>query len=1285
MDMTTGIHTNQDADSPDAGTAAPPPDSLDDACLPDLLLRQARSRPEDVAVVCGDQRLTFRELAERAVRLAAFLRGRGVGPDDHVGIFVEPSADLVVGAWAILLAGGAYLPLSPEYPEERLRYMIEDSRVGIVLAQEGLARRLTELAPPSTTIITPEDAEAISVAGPPETGLRPHHLAYVIYTSGSTGRPKGVMIEHRSIVSQLRWLNTAHGLGRGRVVLQKTPMSFDAAQWEILAPGLGSTVVMGTPGMYADPRRMIDTIRTYGVTTLQCVPTLLQALLDTEELAACDSLTQIFSGGEALPQALALQCLEALPGSSLTNLYGPTECTINTSSYTLDRASIAEEPQRISIGGPAHGTHYYILDENRSLLPVGEVGELHIGGVQVARGYLYRPELTAEKFIPNPFHADPPTLYRTGDLAYWNPDGTVQFVGRTDNQVKLHGFRVELDEIRVAIENHDWVRNAAVVVRDDGHTGFQNLVAFIELNPKEAALMDQGVNAAHHLSKNDRVQIRAQLSNAGCRESGGGPAIDLPGRTPGEEQWRRVFARKTYRFYEGGPVTGDDVLAALGRRITGAAPRDPAGLSQDELGEILRSFGQFHSEERLLPKYGYASPGSLYATQLYLEVGGTGIAGLPPGVFYYHPVHHRLVPIQAQAGTDPGLRVHFIGKRSAIEAVYKRNVQEVLEFEAGHMVGLFEEILPAYGLGIRPYGYAPETGHALEEHADDHYLGTFELGPWAGAWDDGVEVYVQSHPGKIADLPAGLYRHTGGELRRAGDDLVLKKHVIAINQHVYERASLGISLVSRPEPDWLRYIALGRALHHAQANDVNLGFMSSGYSSRTGDDLPSARRLADLLHPLGEQAAASYFAVGGRVSDDQLASRGMREDLVHMKGPTELIRDDLTNYLPHYMMPNKVVVLDRLPLTTSGKIDAAALRDRELAEDAEGPFVPPRTDAERRIGAIWKTLFKRDTVSVKEDFFQRAGNSLIAMALIERINIEFGSDLPVQVVFSAPTVESLARRVGGDAAASSRLIPLRAEDPDDTGTPVFCWPGLGGYPMNLRLLADRAVTGRPCFGVQAYGVNEGEVPYADIAEMAAADLEAIRQVQPEGPYTLWGYSFGARVAFEAARQLELAGERVREVFLIAPGSPEVGMGSERTYLAILFSVFAGRAEGPLLAECLAQASDEEELVAFVTERIMPDGDLVRRIARVVSQSYGLVPDLAGRPLDAPVTIFRARGDQLSPLESARTADPPAVVTVPADHYGMLKPPIIDRLVSAIRRATLSETPRSDLPRAARSH
>ncbi|MBU2706125.1 amino acid adenylation domain-containing protein [Zooshikella marina] len=1293
-------------------------EQINSKCLPDLLMEQVLAYPDRTAVVCDNTNLSYRSLAEKSSNLAVYLQHIGVMVDECIGLFVDPSFDLMIGAWGILFSGSAYLPLSPEYPEDRLRYMIADADLKVIFTQEKLRKKLSKIAPQNTKIITLEDAIAFTDAYRITNiynrcvYLRPNNLAYIIYTSGSTGKPKGVMIEHHSIVNQMLWLRHAYAINQNSIILQKTPMSFDAAQWEILSPCCGSQVIMGSAGVYRDPERLIRMIIQYNVTTLQCVPTLLQALLNSDDCQECHSLKQIFSGGEALSKKLALECSQVLSHCTLVNLYGPTECTINASAYkvtaeTLSTTKSTNDFNAIPIGNPVDNTEFYILDNQMIPVSTGEIGELFISGNQLARGYLHRPELTSEKFIDNPFciHTK---LYRTGDLAYWNADGSVQFAGRVDNQVKLRGYRVELDEIKLAIEAHAWVQNAAVFIRNDARTGFQNLIACIELNAREAALMDQGINSAHHLSKKNKLQVKAQLSNPGCKsqhELADKDIVELSNKRATQAQRHLAFSRKTYRFFEGGSVSKDDILKLLSCSTSTKAvsERSISSLSFHELSEILRNFGQYHSHERLLPKYAYASPGALYATQLYLEIHGIG--SLTSGYYYYHPVYHQLILIKAIDGAaNACIKVHFIGKKSAIEPVYKNNILEVLEMETGHMLGLFDAVLSHYQLKVDNGVYTPTVKDHLECAIEDYYLGSFEIySNLSTCLKDNLDIFVQTHEDKVSGLPAGLYQYKDNNLAPAylekiANDVIQKKHVIAINQQVYERSSFGISLVCRKNSDWSSYIQLGRKLQQIQMNDLYLGFMSSGYSSKTGNDLPAAKRITSILNSIGEESGPSYFFLGGRISLEQHKSEGMKEDAIHTMGPAEILKDDLAKHLPDYMVPNRIIIMDALPQTVNGKIDYKSLETSKQLhiESVERPIIPPKTMIEQAIALIWKKALRWESVSIEDDFFESGGNSLIGVQIINKINKTLNCTLPLQVLFEAPTIEKLARHIQCENMQPiSRIACLSNKG---NKNPVFCWPGLGGYPMSLRALANHVKIGRPFYGVQAYGINAGETPFTTIKEMAEEDIKSIKRIQPSGPYTLWGYSFGARVAFEAAYQLEKCGECVENIFLIAPGSPKIQSHSHnmddislqfdqceqvitrdhsiynnKKFLTILFSVFSQTITGATLEDCLKVVNNEELFISFISSKYKHlEPDLIKRITQIVRLTYDFkytFHELNERKIKAPLTIFKAKGDDYSFIEnsSGYSSNPPVIANLNADHYAILKEPELQTLLTAIER------------------
>ncbi|WP_445301309.1 amino acid adenylation domain-containing protein [Microcoleus sp. Pol11C2] len=459
-----------------------------DRCIHQLFEAQAQRAPDAVAVVFEDQQITYRELNERADRLAHYLQQLGVKPEVLVGICVERSLEMVVGLLAILKAGGAYVPLDPAYPPDRLAFMLKDAAIPILLTQ----KRLLETLPENSARVACLDAgwEAISSSTEPAAGLQnSSNLAYVIYTSGSTGKPKGVQISHAAVVNFLTSMGQQLAIADRDIWLAVTSLSFDIAALELFLPiTTGSRVVVASRKVASDGQKLLETLNNSGATIMQATPASWKMLL-AAGWPRSEGL-KILCGGEALPQHLANQL--QLRGGFVWNLYGPTETTIWSTLYQLDR-----KDESVSIGRPIANTQIYILDRYLMPVPVGVFGELHIGGAGLSRGYLNRPELTAQKFIPNPFaeggiyasfilHPSSfilsERLYKTGDLARYLPDGNIEFMGRSDHQVKVRGYRIELGEIEETLRQHPAVQDAAAIARDDG-SGNKRLVAYVVPDP----------------------------------------------------------------------------------------------------------------------------------------------------------------------------------------------------------------------------------------------------------------------------------------------------------------------------------------------------------------------------------------------------------------------------------------------------------------------------------------------------------------------------------------------------------------------------------------------------------------------------------------------------------------------------------------------------------------------------------------------------------------------------------------------------------------------------------
>ncbi|MET5230091.1 amino acid adenylation domain-containing protein [Serratia marcescens] len=444
-----------------------------DQTLAALFEQQVRRTPSATALVSGTESLSYAQLNARANRLAHALIARGVGPDSRVAVCAERGLNMVTALFGILKAGGAYVPLDPAYPGERLQYILQDADPVLLLADAAGRAALGEPATPQLALeaALPETLSAEN----PERRAQASHLAYVIYTSGSTGKPKGAMNEHRGVVNRLVWMQEAYGLTAADTVLQKTPFGFDVSVWEFFWPLMvGARLVMAKPEGHKDPDYLSRAIEQYGVTTLHFVPSMLQSFLaDGQAATRCGQVVRVMCSGEALPATLVAEFYRRLPQAELHNLYGPTEAAVDVTAWHCSR-----EADRVSvpIGRPIANTRIYLLDERGQPVPLGAVGELYIGGVQVARGYLNRPELTAERFLADPF-APGGRMYRTGDVARYLANGDIEYLGRNDQQVKIRGFRIECGEIEAALATHPAVREAVVDARAVGDD--KRLVAWV--------------------------------------------------------------------------------------------------------------------------------------------------------------------------------------------------------------------------------------------------------------------------------------------------------------------------------------------------------------------------------------------------------------------------------------------------------------------------------------------------------------------------------------------------------------------------------------------------------------------------------------------------------------------------------------------------------------------------------------------------------------------------------------------------------------------------------------
>jgi amino acid adenylation domain-containing protein len=452
-----------------------------------LFDEQVEKTPDTVAVVFEDRQISYEELNLRANQLAHYLLSLGIKADNPVGICLDRSLEMVIGLYGIIKAGGAYVPFDPQYPDNRLLYMLSQSKVTTVLTQKKSGNRFSKIISEDLSdnkpnlicldsdwdVISKEKKEAPGIA------VSDKNLAYVIYTSGSTGNPKGVMTSHQGIRNRLLWMQDEYQLNDMDCILQKTTFCFDDSVIEFFWPLItGAKLVVAIPEGHKDGKYLVKTVIEQGVSTLQFVPSMLKIFIEDEDVKGCNTLKRVICSGEALPYELQKQYYSAID-TTLNNLYGPTEASVDVTYWACKKN---DSNGIVYIGRPMSNTQVYITDAQMNPVPVKVSGELHVGGIQLSRGYLYRPDLTANKFIPNPFDIQSGfRLYKTGDLARYSEDGNIAYINRIDNQIKIRGFRIELGEIESCLREIDRIKETVVLARED-EPGEKRLVAYYTLN-----------------------------------------------------------------------------------------------------------------------------------------------------------------------------------------------------------------------------------------------------------------------------------------------------------------------------------------------------------------------------------------------------------------------------------------------------------------------------------------------------------------------------------------------------------------------------------------------------------------------------------------------------------------------------------------------------------------------------------------------------------------------------------------------------------------------------------
>ncbi|RCG27020.1 amino acid adenylation domain-containing protein [Sphaerisporangium album] len=1057
---------------------------------PEMFAEQVRLRPGSVALVFGDARLTYAELDERANRLAHALIARGAGPERVVALALPRSAELIVAEVAVLKSGAAYLPVDTDYPAERVAYMLDDARPACLVTTAEPAAEFQDLPEGLEVVVLDAPATVRELTERPRRDpgeadrgpLSAPNAAYVIYTSGSTGRPKGVVLSHAGVAKLVATQRERFGVGPDSRVLQFASPSFDVAFWDLCLGLLSGGRLVVVPSELRVPGRpLADYAHANGVTFMILPPALLAAMPDDAELPPATLL----AGTERVSPELVARYAR---GRRMFNAYGPTEATTNS---TLGLCDPATPPgSTVPIGVPDPGTRAYVLDARLRPVPAGVTGELYLGGAGLARGYLGRPALTAERFVADPFGAPGERLYRTGDLVRWRPDGRLDFLGRADAQVKIRGFRIEPGEIESVLRGHPAVDQAAVVVRED-RPGDRRLAAYVvpslspEAGPGDAGRVEEWKDL-HEL-------LYAAAGSDGFLENFAGWNSMYDGLPIPVEQMREWRDATVAAIRELGPRRVLEIGVGSGLILSRVAPgceaywgtdlsREAVEALRAQVGAVPELAGRV--ELRARPAHdltglpvGYFDTIVLNSVAQYFPSAGylTGVlrqaeALLAPGgaVFVGDVRNLRLLrclraAVETRRGAGAGA-----GDKQALRAAVDRSVAwegELLldpdyfatlaGFDADIRVkrGTYHNELTRYrydavlrrratvlasvpGAGAVA-GVEPADGETQGRMAGMHV----EEVRWAGLGGlDGLGA-------RLAGRPAGL-RVTGVPNARLTDDLA----------GLYAVEEDGGPAVPDPgaDPEALHDLGARHGYHvvvtwngHADDGALDVAFTPVGRSTR--------RRLADQDDASGGERAVAEVP-GGRPprADGEVVAAGdgearsgapvrgiyrtagafphanrpapFRDVAVLMKG----LRAYAAEYLPEYMVPSAFVPLARLPVTPSGKLDAAALPVPDPAALSSGRA--PRDPREKLLCALYAEVLGLPSVTVDDDFFAFGGDSIVAIRLLVRAR-ESGLRLTVRDVFRHRTVAALApvvkERDGGsdDGPRAGASGPESAEVP----------------------------------------------------------------------------------------------------------------------------------------------------------------------------------------------------------------------------------------------------------------
>ena len=1010
----------------------------EDRSVHELFEQQVERTPTAVAVEFEETKLTYRELNDRANQLAHFLRTAGAGPDVLVGVCIERSAELVVALLGILKAGAAYLPLETEYPAERLRFMLNDSTTPILITQKSLSDRLRQLGTDARIICLDEEEIAGQSRDNPGFSVTPENLVYAIYTSGSTGKPKGTLITHRGLSNYLNWATNSYPVAEGIGAPVHSSIAFD-----LTVTGLFTPLLVGRTAYVLKESQGIESLSSalrrgqeQGFSLIKITPAHLELLsqeLTREEAAGCASAFII--GGENLTADSIKFWQDAAPNTLLVNEYGPTETVVGCCVYTVGKEH--RSPRSIPIGRPIANTRLYVLSPHLQPQPIGVPGELYIGGAGLARGYLRRPELTAERFIPDPFGNEiGARLYKTGDKAVYLEDGNIEFLGRLDHQVKIRGFRIEPEEIESVIEAHPLIRDCVVVVRDEAD---KRLVAYLvpKLETSTTELLDENWD-------NEHVSQWRQFYDDMYSGEVADPTFNLAGwnssytgeAIPAEEmrQWvehtvERILALEPRRVLEIGCGSGL-LLFRIAPHCERYVGTDFSAAAIEHLSKTLNNDSHVQLAHKTADDFEGIEPGSFDAVIL------NSVAQYFPGVSYFLDVVRGAI-----RAVKPGGAV-FLGDLRSLDllSVFHSSVQFSQADDKVNVTELRERIRNQV-LKEEELVLDPDLFLALQERVPE--IASVQIQLKRGRYQNELSKFRYDVVIKTKDGgTTSFVPERKSDWEKQGFTLA------ALRQYLLENQHQSMLLTQVPNARLRTDLRIQTALSEPQVETVGEVRESLGELKDSGVE---PEDIWDLAADLGYDAEISWARSGAADRFDVLFKRDEAINAAETKrsilpkpwthyannplqgrlarGLSVQLQPFLRERLPDYMIPSALVVMENFPLTPNGKVDRKALPAPDhLRPVLQNAFATPRTQTEQIVANVFSDVLGIDRVGTNDNFFELGGHSLLATQVVSRLRKAFDMELVVRWIFEAPTVAELAARIDkttGDIDHSN-IVPVAA-------------------------------------------------------------------------------------------------------------------------------------------------------------------------------------------------------------------------------------------------------------------